>query len=565
MRTSFLACLAFAAAVTAAPTSSFDSLIARTQAAADANSTKGSNVSYPVTLGGVNLLSASAKVIADALDAGKFSSADLVEAYLQRIKANDRQGLNLKAIIETAPRDNILAIAAKLDAERAAGNKRSPIHGLPIAVKDNYNTAPELGMNTTAGSYALLGQTTVGDAFVIDELRKAGAIILAKANLHEFAGEMGRHNSSAFSARGGQVSSPYVEGGFAAGGDPGGSSSGSGAAVSAGFAALALGTDTEGSIVNPSNRGALYGLRPSTGLTSRTGVVPISSSQDTTGPMGRSAWDVAAFLEVMAAKSDPLDRLSAAADPYRKDNYTQYLLGAEGLKGLRIGIPREYQWNQTYNGLPDYMMSTLNDTLTTLASAGATIVDPVLYHDAEQLKYTFPAGALPVNNATRRLLTDFKADLGSYLTTQLVNSTVTSLFDVINFNNLNPELEFPLDLPDQFGQSTMIGSQAMQAPEVSPEYQLAQREMQRLYIEQIAPVFEEYDLDLILVPSEGDATRLCVIGQQPCGNVPAGQRPNGLPYGMTFTGRRYQEGTVIRAMSGWEEISEARPVPSLLD
>lgn len=162
-------------------------------------------------------------------------------------------------------------------------------------------------------------------------------------------------------------------------------------------------------------------------------------------------------------------------------------------------------------------------------------------------------------------MTDFKFDMADYLKTQLVNSTVTSLFDIIQFNDYNANLEFPLDLPDQFGQNGMIGAQAMTAPSVSQEYQLAQREIQRLYIEQVAPAFEDYNLDLILVPTEGDATRLCVIGQLPCGNVPVGQRPNGLPYGMTFTGKRYQEGTVIQAMSGWEAINNPRPVPSLLD
>ncbi|GAA6041361.1 hypothetical protein JCM8097_007685 [Rhodosporidiobolus ruineniae] len=568
MRTSLLLPAVLAAAATtvlAAPASS-NSLVARdntSAAGALTYSTKGSNVSYPVTLGGVSLLTASAKELAEALDAGKFTSVQLVEAYLDRISANDKQGLNLHSIIETAPKENVLAIAQKLDDERVAGSKRSLLHGLPIAVKDNYNTDPSLGMNTTAGSYALLGQTTVGDAFVIEKLLEAGVIILAKANMNEFAGEFGRFNSSGYSARGGQCSNAYTEGGFAAGADPGGSSGGSAVSTSAGFVAFALGSDTEGSILDPSQRSALYGLRPSTGLTSRTGVVPISSSQDTTGPLAKSTWDVAAALSIMAGY-DSHDKLSAAAKPFIQDDYTKFL-SADGLKGLRIGIPRETHWNQTYTALPDSMMAELNATLAKLEAAGATIVDPVLFDDAEQLRYVFPAGPLPVNNATLRLLTDFKADMADYFSTQVANTTVTSLFDIINFNDLHAELEFPLSLPDQWGQSTIIGAQAMPHPDDSPAYWKSQYEMQRLYLEQILPAYDKYDLDLILSPSEADPTRLGTIGHLPCGTVPVAQRENGGPYGMTFVGRRYDEKTVLRAMSGWEAVSTPRAVPPLLD
>ncbi|GAA5850323.1 hypothetical protein JCM8547_001831 [Rhodosporidiobolus lusitaniae] len=578
MRTSILSAsflfAGLAASALPATASSDSSLSTRSSSSSSVStnttdySTKGAStdslVSYPVTLGGLNLLAASAKEVADALDEGKFTSVGLVEAYLARIAANDKSGLELRSIIETAPRDNVLAIAQKLDDERKAGKKRSALHGIPIAVKDNYNTHPELGMNTTAGSYALLGQTTVGDAFVVEKLRDAGVIILAKANLNEFAGEFGRTNSSGWSARGLQTSSAYVPGGFAAGGDPGGSSGGSAVSTSAGFVTFALGSDTEGSILDPSNKNGLYGFRPSTGLTSRTGVVPISSSQDTTGPIGKSTWDLAAALSIMAASSDPADRLSAAADPFRESNYTKYL-SPDGLKGLRIGVPRQTHWNETYTGLPDYLMKEMNATLDALREAGATVIDPVLFDDAEQLRYTFPAGPLPVNSATRRILTDFKADMADYLSTQLVNSTITSLFDIIRFNDLNADLEFPPSLPDQLGQSTIVGAWAMQHPNESVEYWQAQYDLQRVYLEQILPAYDSYGLDLLVAPSEADPTRIGTIGMMPCGTVPVAQRPNGAPYGLTFVGRRYAEGTVLRAMSGWEATQGARPVPSTLD
>ncbi|OMP86695.1 Glutamyl-tRNA(Gln) amidotransferase subunit A [Diplodia seriata] len=254
------------------------------------------NSTYPVFLKGINLLSASAAEIATALSIGNTTSLQLVDAYIARIEANNHQ---------------------------------------------DYNTDVELGMNTTAGSYVLLQSQAKGDAFVISNLRAAGALILGKANMDKVSFDKPGHSV------GGQCQSAYVVGGFAAGSDPSGSSRGSAVAVSAssavavsaGFAAAALGNDTEGSVVSPSNRAALFGLRPSTGITSRSGVVPISSSQDTAGVMAKSVWDITAIFEVMAAH-DPENAYSAPADPFRRENYTQFL-GDDGFQGLRIGIPRE--------------------------------------------------------------------------------------------------------------------------------------------------------------------------------------------------------------------------------
>ncbi|PVH95468.1 amidase signature enzyme [Periconia macrospinosa] len=354
-------------------------------------STKGSTKSYPVSLNGIDLLTASAKTISSALANGTVTSLDLVDAYIQRLAANDHEGLTLRSIIEIAPTAH--EIARELDAERANGTVRSAIHGLPIVVKDAYNTDPKLGMNSTAGSFALLqGSHAKSDAFVVKKLRDAGAIILGKANQDEWSGQRGTNNGSAWSARGGRMSAAYVEGGFAAGGDPGGSSGGPAVAVSAGFAAASLGTDTEGSIIGPSSRAALFGLRPSTGMTSRTGVIPISSSQDTTGPLAKSVWDIAAILEVMAAH-DPEDVYSAAAEPFRYQNYTQFL-DPNGFEGLRIGIPREPFWNQTQYGYRSAINPAVNDTLEKLRSLGAEIIDPVVMPNADRWRYEFVGGAV---------------------------------------------------------------------------------------------------------------------------------------------------------------------------
>jgi amidase len=221
----------------------------------------------------------------------------------------------------------------------------------------------------------------------------------AKSRLtKQWAGEMGRDNSSAWSARGGQCQAAYVVGGFDAGGDPSGSSSGSAVAVSAGFAAAALGTDTEASIVSPSNRAALYGLRPSTGITSRTGVIPISSSQDTTGPIAKSVWDIAALFEIMAVH-DEEDEYSVAANPFRHKNYTQFL-DANGFQGLRIGIPREPFWNQTYQGYRSAIDAGLEATFDKMRALGATIIDPVVFPNAQEWKYDFVGQSKRTNNGT---------------------------------------------------------------------------------------------------------------------------------------------------------------------
>ncbi|KAH7303806.1 amidase signature domain-containing protein [Stachybotrys elegans] len=523
-------------------------------------SSKGSSKLYPVTVNGINLKSASAKDIAAALSNGTVTSLELVDAYLKRVDANDRQGLTLRSFIEIAP--TARCIAKKLDAERASGNVRSPIHGLPIVVKDAYNTAIELGMNTTAGSYALLqGSHAKSDAFVVKRLRDAGAIILGKANQDEWSGQRGAQNSGAWSARGGRISSAYVQGGYDAGGDPSGSSGGPAVAVSAGFASASLGTDTEGSITNPGSRAALFALRPSTGITSRTGVVPISSSQDTTGPLAKSAWDIAALLEIMAVH-DPDDWYSEAAEPFRHKNYTQFL-DPDGFKGLRIGIPRDPFWNTTLFGYRASINPAVNATLDKLRSLGAEIIDPIVFPNAERWTYPFVGG--PVRDTAGRIQIqyDIKTDMANYLTQQRTNtSSLESLYDIIAFNDANHELESP---PGICCQNGFLAADQLGPKNSSAEYWWAKWQQQQLNEEGIEYVFRHYKIDVMLVPTEGAASRLGAVGRCPIGNVPVGYDDIGLPFGMAFVGQRYDEPAVFRAMSAYEAHFPAREVPSTLD
>ncbi|KAF4972518.1 hypothetical protein FSARC_942 [Fusarium sarcochroum] len=513
-------------------------------------------LSYPTHVGSLDLLHASAKDVSLALDAGNVTSVKLVEAYLDRIRAINHKGLNLRAVIEIAPTDNVKAIAKKLDDERTSGKVRSPLHGVPILVKDNYDTDPTLGMNTTAGSFVLLetGGHVIGDAFVIKRLRDAGCIILAKANLMEWSGISGV-NASAWSARGGQVSSPYVKGGFEAGGDPAGSSSGSGAGVAAGLAPLALGTDTEGSIINPCSRGALYGLRPSTGMTSRSGVVPISSSQDTTGPMGKSTWDVAVALGIMSAR-DADDEYTWPAEPFRQDNYTQFM-NPRGFEGLRIGVVREPFFQNT-TSRDKATISAFNKVIRKMSSLGARVLETPLLN-AAQWNYTFVGGPSRVNNGTIQIQYDVKGDMAHYLQTRRVQSSAHTLEDIINFSIKLRDLEFP---EDKCCIPTLVAADQLGNRTGSREYWLAKHAQNRLYEEGQAVLFKKYDLDVLVLPTEFSASRLGAVGRLPVGTVPLGYDDINLPFGLAFVGRRYDEGTVIRAMSAYEANFAARKVPN---
>lgn len=362
-----------------------------------------------------------------------------------------------------------------------------------------------------------------------------------------------------------------------AGGDPGGSSSGSGAGVAAGFAPLALGSDTEASIVYPSSRGALYGLRPSTGLTSRAGVVPISSSQDTTGPLGKSTWDVAVSLSIMAGM-DPDDPYTIPAEAFRLANYTKFL-NTHGFKGLRVGVVRE-PFFESETARQRLMISSFNEALRKMAALGATVLETPLPNKNEW-NYTFVGAPERVNNGTIQIrecdrlvglkgcmLTflpieyDLKADMAHYLKTRRRNSSLDSLEGVINSMVKWWNLESP---EGQCCFPTFIAADQIGYRETSGEYWLARYGQDRLYEEGPAVIFRKYDLDVIALPTEFNSARLGAVGRLPVGNVPLGYDHIQLPFGLSFVGRRYDDETVIRAMSAYEANFPLRRVPTTLN
>ncbi|KAK4696740.1 amidase, partial [Phenoliferia sp. Uapishka_3] len=418
----------------------------------------------------LNLLSASLESIIAHLQAGNVTSLALVDAYLAAIERDNEKGLELRAVIDVAQYksgggvEGLKELAERMDRERSGDGMGKPLWGVPILVKDNCATDPSLGMNTTAGSYALLGSKVPRDAHIIHLLRQAGAIILGKTNLSEWANYKGnivsrrnlsrmeatgeltsnfgaRRKTNGWSARGGQTQSAYVVGGFSAGGDPCGSSSGSGVAISAGWAAVSIGTETDGSIICPSNRAALYGIKPTVGLASRAGIIPISSTQDSPGPMAKSAYDAALILSIISG-FDPRDHATKASKGHVYD-YTKSLLGADGFNGLRLGVPRELFFNDTLTGNDPEINIAIDAALEKIAQLGGTIISPTSL-PSTLLFLSSPSYESP--SSERIVLdTDFKIDLALYLSSLSFPAGVPeirTLEDVIVFNDKNRELEF---------------------------------------------------------------------------------------------------------------------------
>ncbi|KAF8212983.1 amidase signature domain-containing protein [Mycena galopus ATCC 62051] len=372
-----------------------------------------------------DLYEASIRDLQGGLDAGHFSSIHLVQAYFARIKEVNIKGPGLRAVIELNP--SALKVAALLDLERKYTGKRSELHGIPILLKDNFATIGAEGMNTTAGSFSLLGSIVSEDAGVVKKLRKAGAIILGKANLSEFSGFRGTI-SSAWSGRGGQGSGAYYPHA-----NPCGSSSGSAVAASIGLTPVALGTETDGSITRPSSHNNLAGIKPTVGWTSRAGVIPISANQDTVGPMARSMTDAAIVLSIIAG-ADPNDNFTLAQPPVVPDFTTA--LNKDAFKGKRIGVPRRLFLNESIVPMDPSLIIAFEGALETMKKLGATIVDPADLLSTDEL--------LTSKNETKVLHTDFKVFLNQYFEALLENpSGVRSLADLIKFNNENRELETP--------------------------------------------------------------------------------------------------------------------------
>src|SRR5512134_272906 len=479
--------------------------------------------------------------------AGRLTSRGITQAYLERIAALDRRGPTLRSIIETNP--DALAIAERLDAERRQGRVRGPLHGIPVVVKDNIDTHDR--MQTTAGSLALEGNVAARDAFLVERLRAAGAVILAKANLSEWANFRSTRSSSGWSGRGRQCRNPYV-----LDRNPSGSSSGSAVAVSANLCPVAVGTETDGSIVSPANACGIVGLKPTVGLVSRAGVIPIAHSQDTAGPMCRTVADAAALLGAMAG-IDPRDPATTAAEGHIAPDYTAFL-DASGLRGARIGVRPRTGANPVIDQLVEAAIRTLREQ-------GAEVVDP-----ADIATW----GTL--GNAEREVLYyEFKEDVNAYLASMPANVKSRTLADLIAFNEANADREMPY-----FGQEIFLTSQA-KGPLTEQAYLDARAKCVELTrANGIDAAMDQHRLDAMMGPSGGPtgvvdlvsltgggggggSSQFPAVAGYPHITVPAGSHL-GLPMGISFYGRAWSEPVLIRIAYAFEQATRARRVPSFI-
>ena len=478
------------------------------------------------------------------MQAGTLTSAQLTAMFIHRIDTIDRAGPHLNAVIELNP--DALAIARRIDAERRAGKPLGPLAGIPVLLKDNIDTGDR--MQTTAGSLALVGAPAATDATLVARLRAAGAVILGKTNLSEWANYRSDHSTSGWSGRGGQTRNPYV-----LSRNPCGSSSGSAVAVSAGLSTVAVGSETDGSLVCPGSVNGIVAIKPTLGLIPRTGIVPISHSQDTAGPMARDVADAARLLTVMAG-SDPADPASADADAHKTD-YTRFLR-AGGLKGKRIGVVRALAGDD-----PD-VLRVLNQSIAALRKAGATVVDPVViphlddYGKDENIVLSY----------------EFKHDLDAYLATRS-GVPVRTLADVIAFNRAHAAQELPW-----FGQGLMIAAEK-RGPLTDPEYLKALADEKRLAgPEGIDAALQKDHLDALLAPTASPAWTTDLVNGDHVGvsssspaavagypdiTVPAGF-VHGLPVGVSFFGTKWSEPTLIAIAYGFEQATHARRDPRFL-
>lgn len=480
-----------------------------------------------------------------SMESGEHTARSITELYLGRIEALDGQGPELRSIIELNP--DALQIADELDAERAAGNVRGPLHGIPVAIKDNLDTHD--GMTTTAGSLALEGSIPPQDSFLAAKLREAGAIILAKANMSEWAYFRGYRATSGWSARGGQCRNPY-----ALNRNPCGSSSGSGVAVSANLVPLTIGTETGGSIMCPSSINGVVGIKPTVGLWSRSGVIPISHSQDSAGPMARTVRDAALLLGPLTGV-DPRDAATQGSANYSHTDYTQFL-DPEGLRGARIGVARSFPFQEPR------VYGLFEDALSAMRDAGAVLVDPT---NLDVSAWNDPLSLVLLEY-------EFKHDLNAYLASLGPDAPVKSLEEVIAFNEANAGLEMP-----HFGQERLHDSEA-RGPLTDPEYLEAKRTVQRATREDgIDRLIRTHNLDAIVAPTRdiawvtdhiagdrldgGSSAGPAAIAGYPDISVPMGF-VSGLPVGISFFGGAWTEPTLLRIAYAFEQATNHRQAPT---
>ena len=476
----------------------------------------------------------------------KFTAHSLARKYLDRIEDVDKHGPNINSIIELNP--EALAIAAELDRERKARGLRGPLHGIPVLIKDNIDTHDR--MTTTAGSLALGGSIPLQDSFVAKKLRDAGAVILGKTNLSEWANFRSSHSSSGWSGRGGQTKNPYV-----LDRNPCGSSSGTGAAIAANLAAIGVGTETDGSVVCPSSANSLVGIKPTLGLISRAGIIPIAHSQDTAGPMTRNVTDAALLLGVLVG-SDARDDATRASAGKSFADYGKFL-DANGLRGARIGVHRKGF------GFNDAVDKVMNDSLDIMKKRGAVIVDPA----------DIPTQGKFDDSELEVLLYEFKADLNSYLASLGGRAPVKSLKEIIDFNEQYRDREMPF-----FGQDLFIKAQS-KGPLTDKAYRDALAKNRRLSRKEgIDAVMDKFRLDALVAPTGGPAwptdwlngdhftggySTASAVAGYPHITVPAGY-VFGLPVGISFFGRAWSEPTLIKFAYAFEQATKVRRVPQYL-
>ena len=479
-------------------------------------------------------------MLQDAMESGALTARELVDYYLKRIDAIDRSGPELRSIIEINP--DAQSIADALDAERRNGKIRGPLHGIPIVLKANVGTGDSLA--TTAGSLALADHHVAEDAFLVRELRNAGAIILAKTNLSEWANFRSTRSSSGWSSIGGQTRNAYDTAR-----NPCGSSSGSAVAVAANLAVLAIGTETDGSVICPAGINGIVGIKPTLGLVSRAGIIPLAHSQDTAGPMARTVRDAALMLAAMSA-ADPSDPATAG----RGTPSTDYAdnLSTDGLAGKRIGVIR------SYSGAGDnpYIDDNFDRAVELLRAKGAVIVDPIEID-------TDGMGAAEYEV----LLYEFKADLNGYLADS--NAPVKTLAEIIAFNTAHADTVMPF-----FGQDIMIMAEA-KGPLTEPAYLEVLETSKRIAQDGINKTLQQHNLDALVAPTNGPAwmtdhvnsdhfsvgsSALAAVSGYASITVPSGY-VFGLPVGISFIGGAFSEVQIIQIAYAYEQASKARHAP----
>jgi amidase len=482
----------------------------------------------------------------DGMKSGKFTARSLVEKYSARIDEIDKRGPAVNAIIELNP--DAFAIADALDQERKAKGPRGPLHGIPVLIKDNIDTADR--MMTTAGSLALVGSKPLKDSFVAQRLRAAGTVILGKTNLSEWANIRSSHSTSGWSGRGGLTKNAYALDRNACG-----SSSGTGTGISACLAAVGIGTETDGSIVCPSSSNGLAGIKPTVGLVSRSGIIPISHSQDGAGPMCRTVRDAAILLGALTGV-DSEDSATAASAGKSLTDYAQYC-DPNGLKGARIGVARKYF------GFNDAVDALMEEALEVMKRQGATLVDPAdietfgKFDDSELLVFMY----------------ELKADLNAYLARLRPSAPVRTLKEIIEFNDHNRQKEMPY-----FGQDLFVKAEGKGPLSEKPYLDALAKNHELARTEGMDAIMDKHHLDALVAPtggpawltdlvngdhSAGGSSNAAAVAGYPNINVTAGSI-FGLPVGISFFGRAWSEPTLIKLAYSFEQATKARQAPRFL-